>query len=507
MTKKQTSWSHAPGTPILTRRAALTLSAAAAASLYLPGGLMRSARAQASGGTEYGGLTPDYYISPTGSNSNNGLTPSTAWALNGLNSKGGTYAGSVVGLVDGTYNLFTIMGSPSSGGFDTNRLLVSGGSSGSPTVLVSQSPRGAIIDGARETIGTGISWENGLMGPNGSYVTFDGIHFTGANYRAITSDNGGTGGSNFTVKNCLFTDQSFITGASGANSATFYTKGFNNILISNCRFEGGSSPSDSNRHAVIQTYQSTNGLTIEYCTFIGQSSPRTGNMVHCKQGNNKNIIIRNCYFEHHAGTPFWQIQGSTSDSSATYEFYNNVLNRVTGSADPALWNEEPGWNGVVSIYNNTFWGATNGLTHLYRGGPQSVSFYNNIIGRPNSPSPYGDLDLPAIGVLGTLDSNLYDSSPTMDFHYNSGANSSSGLSARQMASGKDTQSSDVSEHLFVGSGTDAAYFRLQSGSLGKTLGAGGREVGAWGGASQVGASFGGGILLAVPMAPQITSVI
>src|SRR5881392_1276567 len=105
MTKWQARRSDIHGKRILTRRDALALGAAAATSLYLPGGWIRSASAQTSF---------DYYIGPNGSDSNPG-TQSQPWAISAINTKRSTYAGKVVGLLDGTYGLVTLLGMPDQG--------------------------------------------------------------------------------------------------------------------------------------------------------------------------------------------------------------------------------------------------------------------------------------------------------------------------------------------------------------------------------------------------------
>src|SRR5881394_1643565 len=105
MTKWQARRSDIHGKRILTRRDALALGAVAATSLYLPGGWIRSASAQTSF---------DYYIGPNGSDSNPG-TLSQPWALSALNTKRSTYAGKVVGLLDGTYAIQTLLGAQPTG--------------------------------------------------------------------------------------------------------------------------------------------------------------------------------------------------------------------------------------------------------------------------------------------------------------------------------------------------------------------------------------------------------
>src|SRR5205814_3005089 len=102
---KKATWRSARGARILTRRDTLALGAATATSLYLSGGLLRSASAQTSF---------DFYIGPNGNDTNPG-TLDQPWALTALNTKGSIYAGQTVGLLDGTYGIQTLLGAQPTG--------------------------------------------------------------------------------------------------------------------------------------------------------------------------------------------------------------------------------------------------------------------------------------------------------------------------------------------------------------------------------------------------------
>lgn len=504
MTKKQALWSKAPGMRMLTRRNALALGAAAATSLYLPNSMIRSARAQTA--------SFDYYIGPNGSDSNPG-TQSQPWAITAINTKRSTYAGKRVGLLDGTYGLIDIMGQPG-GEFDAGILLIAGGSAGSPTVVQSVNPRGAILDWqiSKQTNTS----QGSTFSPYGDYVTIDGIVFANNNYRCIAAENS-TAASNVTIQNCLFTNQSYsINGGLSANSCTIYTQGGNNWLISNCRFEGGGAPIDSDRHAVIQCYKTTDTITVEYCTAIGNAPPlnRTGPFFYAKNGYCKNITIRYCYYEVYYPLDVFYYGWGDNDATSVTSLHHNIFYRKTSTGASYVLQDSTEGGGIIgtwTFYNNTFVGpddqsAYGGLTYLYRGPPTQVNYYGNIIQRGVSPGGHGDLDLPAISTLGNFDYNLYDSNPTSVFRYNSGGANASGLSTWQSVSGKDAHSIAVSDPLFVATGTEAAYFQLQSGSPGKALGEGGQDVGAWSGTNQVGCSFDGGTVLVSPDPPKIISV-
>src|SRR5690348_14722061 len=84
MRKKQASGKE---TMFLTRRDVLAMGAVAATSLYLPGGLIRSARAQTSG-VQYNqdviGQLPDFYISPTGNTATGDGSQANPWGIDAL---------------------------------------------------------------------------------------------------------------------------------------------------------------------------------------------------------------------------------------------------------------------------------------------------------------------------------------------------------------------------------------------------------------------------------------
>jgi hypothetical protein len=77
------------------------------AALVVPAWLSRTA---------YAATTFDYYISPSGSDSNPG-TSSQPWAITALNTKQSLYSGKRVGLLDGTYNVYSLFAAVSHDGY------------------------------------------------------------------------------------------------------------------------------------------------------------------------------------------------------------------------------------------------------------------------------------------------------------------------------------------------------------------------------------------------------
>jgi hypothetical protein len=443
--------------------------------------------------------TPSFYISTTGTGTAaGGGSLGDPWPISMLNNTTAQarYDGLVVGVMDGTYNLINILGQHD-GDFATGELTVKGGTAGNPTVLVSQTRNGAIIDYQRSSMTNQV--ESAAIQPLGAYVTIDGLHIKSTNYRSIT--NYWLGGGNLTVRNCLFTDQLFEenVGGGGKNSSTIFSVGYDNILIQNNRFEGGGAPADSDRHSIIQFYDSEN-VILEYNTVIGVVG--SGLCFYPKEALGvRNIDIRYNYCQKPTSANdsdfFILDQGDGGDTTSVRNYHHNIFYRTgSGTGVSRAWMQveaSAGITGTLNIYNNAFYGPIDnqgGIVHAYRGPPTQISFYNNILARSAAGGAYGDIEVGLIASLGTWDYNLYDSSPTMSFHYGtSGGSTATGLTAWRIASGKETNSATTADPLFALTGTEADQFVLQGGSAALTLGAGGTEIGPWAGQTQIGCDF------------------
>lgn len=473
----------------------------------------RTVRPSSSGASEdswwtgdYNGLTPDFYISTSGDDDNDGLTPDTAWALTALNKSAhrSSYAGKVIGLVDGTYDVYDLFGAPSVTSGAHAQIVVQGGSEGSPTILVSQTRCGAKLDANWTQIASdnpSLNTETGLIGARTDYVTFDGLWLDDCNYGAVVNYQSSTSANHFTLKNCKITNQSYRTGDNpGANANMFYSQGFSHILIQNCRFEGGDAVSDGHRHAQIQTYQTTDDCVIEYCTFTSVSG--TGNAIHFKQGGNTQCIVRNCYIDRsnsdssdnasiYESCIFFD--GTNNDESDHFKAYNNVM--ISGAANGFSCFLNNNMPGSIELYNNTYVGDwhADGCYRNMSGdksgqSPTQVDSYNNIHWRTTGAGgTYGDAATSTVAAMGTFDYNRYPTSPK--FARGSGPSATyNSLSAWQSATSKEANST-TGDPKFVAEGTEAAYYKLQSDSPCKTAGADGGEIGAWRGVTQVGCSF------------------
>jgi hypothetical protein len=432
----------------------------------------------------------DYYISPDGNDANDGLTPSTAWAITAINDaeKRKLYAGKRVGLLDGTYGMIDMFGQPA-GGWTENALSVAAGTAEGPTVIKAVHARMAILDGQSSILGS--TAEQGIIGPGGAYVTLDGLAIINGNYIAVGAINIG---DFLTVQNCSFDNHVFSQAAgSGKNAATIFLQNVEGATVRNCRLERGGAPADGNRHDFILVYGSRNclfeNLTI---TNIGDGG---GNGIYFKVAGegNQGHTVRNCYINRTGssnGTSKECIMWTGTTSASGVETIENNVLVIDAQGAPLLF-IAGGTSNTIQIEGNTFvggsWNDDGGIAGTHQGPPAQLHVSRNIFARAASGFQ-GDVRYSAVSTIGSMDYNLYDASPPPKF-VDAGGSATTGLASWQSLSGKDANSAETTDPLFVGVGKDAEAYRLEDGSPGKALGAGGTEVGAWGGQTQIGSSF------------------
>lgn len=440
---------------------------------------------------ECGGLDAEFWIGPSGNDANPG-TQAQPWSLSAINDNSPTYAGAVVCVMDGTYNLITEFGQPSgaSGHSQIGVVKVDGGTLGDPTVFVAQNIHQAIIDFDRDNVTT--SSMQAAVQPLGDNVTIDGFRFDNCNFRCITNFAGG--GDNVTIQNNVFNDQLYITGNTEANSAVIYNEDHDDLVITNNYFYQGGAPLDFDRHAMIQTYQITNRVTITNNTFIGGSTDRSGPAYFAKANDTRDVeFAYNCYETYNSIDVLWYDWGDGS-SASSYDVHHNVFYRTTGT----------GWHfmqaadgdsvlGTWNIYNNTFIGPTTqsdtaGIQDLDNN-PTQVNYYNNIYDSDSGGASLGDINLPALATIGTMDYNLWPSSRSVSITYTGG--SASGLAAWQSASTFGDNSIEGNPSYDSLSCDGGQGFTLANGSAGENAGSDSSDMGAWGNGSHtyVGANF------------------
>jgi hypothetical protein len=431
----------------------------------------------------------DYYIGPSGTVDGDG-TISDPWHIDCINTHGATYAGKSVGLLSGTYHLRDL-GVDYIDNYAGNMLEIENGSSGSPTIIKSVSPRGAVIDADFPNQSAPYP-RNAVIGcTSGGYVVIDGLHIKNAGYRAVTFATG----AGYIIQNCFIEDQLFASPASGSSENSCAIElliSTDGATIKNNRFEGCGAPADSNRHACVQAFGSADTL-VEYNTCIGGQYGQNGVHIKNTTPGNTGEIIRFNHLDMSGCSGTKTPLRVCPIGADPIEINNNVM--IGGEAviweNAAIAQTNTLWNNT--IVNNGYGGAATVSINSASSG--SLNYYNNIYSRSSTVGWRGDLNLPP-SDRGTIDYNFYDNSPTVVFALGSSASPSySGLSAWQAVTDHDDNSIADTDPGFVATGADAAYYQLSSGSVCKDAGrVGGTgstaiDMGAWGGATSVGSDF------------------
>jgi hypothetical protein len=526
---------------MFTRRTLLKRGGCAVLATAVPM-LIRTARAQAA--------NFNYFISPAGSDSNPG-TLASPWSINAINSKQSLYAGKSVGVMAGTYNIYSLCQAlASSGSQQTAALSINGGTSSSPTLIAScnaagvYTPRVAIITAANPSGGGYPSNPCGMIGqgggnppPNLGNVIIDGFYITrgfqyGVNFylnstEVAINSNGDGGASGIEVRNCEIFD---IGGVVDNNVAGLFLQNCTGAWIHNNKIHSVQPSTGGNATDVA-------GIFSYYC----YSNIYEYNTIYdCNQAfrdkfyPNGNHTLRYNYVEVNGLFPTGAIgDGSGGSVGDTYSVYNNVFNVIGAGA--ALWysNVWPGGkseNTGYAFYNNTciFPSGGNGA-FLPAGGANvgakaKVSHYNNVYQYAGTPNYQGVIAVVA-GGIGVSDYNLYGAGAaggaflTVAPYSNAGAPSNAyTLSGWQNALGVDAHSAAVNPSFLSPTSLNAPGFALIAGTAGSASGsnpgrvggvAGGGlvDMGAWGGASppsQIGCNF--SAVGAIPNPPVILSV-
>lgn len=378
----------------------------------------------------------DFFISTTGSDANNGLTPATAWPITALNTKQSTYAGKKIGIIAGTYDVSSLMGT-----FHSPALSINGGTVSSPTYIAScdtsgnYSPRAATLDakGASGFFGGGNSNLSTIMGnstPQGTgsqptpanwgNYTIDGLRFTGFSLWALqvgSLDGSGPGPTpNVTIKNCeVFGGNAASAPFSGVHIGPFEFYYYSNLLVDNCYIHDFSAVGANSTHCQAMTVWGVNapatapsiGLTVQRCTFVnaggifgiedvGFSSSTTVQQCYFDMTTGQSSAVPNglaimgfgragtgatgCIFRNNivkGGAPFDGFGASETWWAEPVQYSNNTWDLAAGAGFPGVGVrvvEPAGFTGFVSCFNNLFWdnGASNLNTYGYNSGNVDV---------------------------------------------------------------------------------------------------------------------------------------
>jgi len=492
-----------------------------------------------------GGSPPagcEFYIGPSGSNSNDGLTTGTPWRIDGLNSKGGTYGGTVVCLLDGTYDLTNVGGTnlmdAAGASYSAAAVTVAGGTSGDPTVLRAVNPRQAILDGKGSSgfyggySGSGHA-QRALMRVTQAHVTIDGIKFTGAatGYlkMGIFNDVPGAWGTiqGWTVQNNWFDDQvcqfpdGYIDNCYSLEIQNSLDAVARNNKFTNSR--GRSTTSDDHMSAILVWLAS--GTVLEYNTAIGSSD------FYGKEYYNHGTIIRYNYIapNKNDGNGVFDFNGGNKSTytgqTRPTEVYNNV---IVAAATGILLMSTNGsgttrfpWVTPVKVYNNTIVVTATTNPHFYVCLDSTMNgqleYYNNIYAGTFSVDRKAvSLNALSLGKSGynvmpnsgsrwrlVSDANCGPDNGPGDYTaigtYRTAVQTQGGLSSSLVEVGT-TETAQGTSSLFTLTGTDAAQYQLKAGSAainaGRSDGTSGGSVvdaGAWGnlpvGVTRIGTDF------------------
>lgn len=529
------------------------------ASLLLPAWLTANAQSASA--------SFDFYVSPSGSDSNPG-TVGSPWAITSLMNRsvnGNNLAnfakttGKRIGFLPGTYNVSSQMQHDS----HTGAIQINGGTSSNPTYYGSSDSNGnyslgtatisALTGGGLP--GGGLSYpDNGpILGhsdgtPNATgNITIDGLKFTGYSYKAVriggqSSGDGPTVTGSVLIKNCEFYGQFQQPGATMDNFASIWLDGFSPgagpFSVTNNYFHNNAEtgmPTGGEHLGAIFCFGCAS-VSITYNTVIGG-----GSFWGKDKANQGNTIAYN-YIDNSVFTNGTNVYGfndwtgaygGTSGLTLTSNFHHNII--ITGGFGAgcrgAAVNEN--WETPVNIYNNTIVlvGGENGpypavWCAAQSTASRSIKIYNNIITGAADGSGYGHVTTSPRG-LAVCDYNGIPSNMSWRLvsdgatasntvaSYSSASEFASGVAASGGISGCESHSVVNSTPGFIGSGTLAQKYQLQSGSpfkgAGSTTGTPSGtacDIGAWAnGTTQVGCNFSSPPASSgnpTPMAPVLT---
>ena len=301
-------------------------------------------------------VTFDYYIGPTGSDSNNGSL-AQPWAITALNTKRNLYRGKRVGLLDGTYNVYSYLSNSS----DAPGCDVEGGTALSPTVIAAVNPRQAIIN-AKNGTQYGGGKRGSFIGHTAArqqqgYITIDGLKFTGFTYFCLTIgihlqsvDVPG-----IVIRNCEFTDNNASQIGIQDNVQSITLNNCLNAVVQNCKFHNNVSynAGTADHLSAVIVWQSK-GTLIEFCTVVSSGG------IYGKVDLNQGTEVRYCHVENtnYPDGGVCALQDFTGVTATgltmTSRFHHNVLISMEyGFEGTATLDRRYGWTTPMEFYNNT----------------------------------------------------------------------------------------------------------------------------------------------------------
>jgi hypothetical protein len=523
---------------MLTRRTVLKRGGCVALVSAVPL-FIRNARAQSA--------TFDYYISTTGSDSNAG-TLSAPWAITSLqhgNANNSKIAGKRVGLLPGTYNVYSLW---LNAAWNAPALDIPGGTASTPTYIGSSNASGQY---AARTAHITANNNGALPGSSGSsvaimgqgyeqakgYVTFDGLIVSDSNgycfYLNGGGGNGGSGGGSFIVQNCEVYN---VSGSEGNNPGCILFYNDSGSVVQNCLIHDAQIAGGGNHNCAGIFSFNCYGHTYQFNTIYNCNSG-----IYDKDISNGGHTYYGNYIEINGSNPINCVTNSGNGNVGwTRTVHNNifVIAANTGQNGILIGADDSGsvWTPSESMvfYNNSIYvlsggGVQNGLIWQSLGTgvspTASVKNYNNIM--QSSGAGYALVQFnPASGAVAISDYNCYTAAASGGGVFGTGTSgapsSNYSLANWRTKFGFDTHTITGSPSFSnpgtnLGSGglytdvTTTAGYALAAGSpcsgTGSSNGTSSGtpcDMGAWGGATpptQIGSNF--GVSLSAPVTPLI----
>lgn len=471
--------------------------------------------------------TFDYYISTTGNDANDGSL-THPWAITALNdsTKRSLYSGKIVGLLDGTFDVSSLM--PQGGStYYTAAFEIDGGTSSSPTVIKAVNARMAILDakGASGQYGGGTTTQASILRhgntmPHQGYLVIDGIKFI--NYKTGAVQIGTYASSSnlqgIIVRNCEFTGQNGTSNGAGLdNNYTLEINQGDGIQVINNYFHDnvGYTANSADHLSAVLAWACKNTV-IEYNTVVNSSN------IYGKELGNQGTTIRynyiNCTNFTSAGSNGlgdWVGYNTTGLTLRSYFHHNIVVANASGFNLGSSVSSLGYWTTGLDVYNNTIVLVdTGGILQqhfgaFFNGVPSQLNFYNNLFVGDLSPDrKMISVDAkawakcaynlyPSSGtrwrVLPNSDDgtsgNIFDQATGQYSNiatYRTAVQTAGGLSTSLMELGT-VESSQALSSIFIQTGSNADYYKLATGSnalsAGKSDGTSGGttcDIGAWG---------------------------
>lgn len=377
--------------PLTSRREVLRQGAIVAAVSAITPLWTRRARAQTAGNTF------DYYISTNGSDSNPG-TLAAPWAitsLNRTNSNNSKIKGKRVGMLPGTYGIYSMWNSGGYG-YQTPVLNLPSGSAGARTFL------GASDSSGQQTIG-GVNITaspSGKPGGGNPGTSSSSIAMIGKDYRDTNGGHCQIDG--LVLSDCTNLIVSYYTGTDmwvtnchvyncwgdeGNNTgAIWFGGGATNGGVQNCLIHDVTIAGSGTLHNCAGIFsEDTIGNLYEYNTIYNCNCG-----IYDKNQNDGGHTYRYNYIEINGSNPYNCLMDCAGGPSGTVSrVYNNIL-----VIAPSTGNERFIWQGIctngpganptqaMEFYNNTCYvlsggGFQSGVTYQ-SAGAASVKHYNNI---------------------------------------------------------------------------------------------------------------------------------